>query len=231
VRPPASDAYAPEEPRPVRRPGDGDDSRFAREPRGLPIGLGALLGVAGLVCVVLGIAVLPWFTAAGEDVTLADLRDAFTVPETDPDDLPGAGEADATTPQDGLPAPAEVGEAVEQQARDAAAGAAATALDSGKARYLELYTESLWIAVIAGLGLAVVLSTIVAPRSFALSWLTGFRVFAGLVVVAAAAAHGIALWIVFTGDGAPDPVLGVWLGVGGIAAVLLACLVGPKRAG
>jgi hypothetical protein len=46
--------------------------------------------------------------------------------------------------------------------------------------------------------------------------------------VLAGLAHGAALWIVFTGDGAPTPERGVWLGVGGLAAVLLGCIIGPR---
>ena len=32
----------------------------------------------------------------------------------------------------------------------------------------------------------------------------------------------------FSGPGAPSPAVGVWLGVGGLAGVFLACLLGPK---
>jgi hypothetical protein len=51
-----------------------------------------------------------------------------------------------------------------------------------------------------------------------------------MVVILAGLAHGAALWVVFTGKGAPDPAFGVWLGVGGLACVLLGCIIGPKRA-
>ena len=78
-------------------------------------------------------------------------------------------------------------------------------------------------------GLAVVFSTLLAPRSWALSLLLGVRRLAGLATVLAGLAHGVALWIVFTGDGAPTPAFGVWLGVAGLAAVLLGGDIGPKR--
>jgi hypothetical protein len=193
------------------------------------VGLGALLGVAGLAAFLAALLVLPWFTAGGEDVTLADIRTAFTVPETDPSDvLPDAGEGTGATLPDGIPSPGEVTDAAEQEAKDAAASAAADAIDTGKARYVELYADTLWMGVAAAVTLAVLFSTILSPRSFALSLLLGFRRLAGLATVLAGLAHGAALWIVFTGDGAPTPERGVWLGVGGLAAVLLGCIIGPK---
>lgn len=210
-------------PRPDRR-----DDRPERS-GGLPFGAGALVGVAGFACFFLGLVVLPWFTVIGRDVTLSDLRTAFTVPETAPEDLPGASEGEPAPEPGALPTPGEVGEAVEDGVRDRATQAAADAIDSGKARYLELYVERLWLPAVIAVGLAVVFSTILAPRSFALSLILGFRRLAGFVTVLVGAAHGAALWIVFTGDGAPDPAFGVWLGVGGLAAVLVGCILGPKR--
>jgi hypothetical protein len=38
----------------------------------------------------------------------------------------------------------------------------------------------------------------------------------------------VALWVVFSGDG-PSPDTGVWVGVGGLVAVLVATILGPKR--
>ena len=105
----------------------------------------------------------------------------------------------------------------------------AGAIDSGKSRYLELYTDVLWLVLAGAVALAVLFSTILSPRSFALSLLLGFRRLSGAVTVLAGMAHGAALWIVFTGAGAPTPAPGVWVGVGGLAAVLLACIVGPKK--
>lgn len=173
---------------------------------------------------------LPWFTAGGQEVTLSDLRTAFTIPETDPIDLPGANDEEPSTEgPDGVPTPDEVGDAVEDEVRDAAAQAAADVIDTGKARYLELYVERLWVFAAVAVALAVVFSTILAPRSFALSLLLGFRRLSGFVTVLVGAAHGAALWIVFTGDGAPTPAFGVWLGLAGLAAVLVACIIGPKR--
>jgi hypothetical protein len=199
---------------------------------------------------VLGLAVLPWFVAGGQEATLADIRTAFTVAETDPDELlpdpADAGDQQESvdlggeSPQDGaggdLPvtvpsilSPDDVTATVEDAVRDEAARAAASAIDSGKARYLELYTNTLWMAAIGAAALAVVFSTILTPRSTVGALLLGVRTLAGLAVIVAGAAHGVALWVVFSGAGAPSPALGVWLGVGGLAGVLLACLLGPKR--
>lgn len=210
-------------------PGGGDQgARPSRSGSGLPFGFGALIGTAGLVCFLVALFVLPWFTVAGQDVVLSDLRSAATAEEAPEDDgsltdgaLPGAA--------DGIPSADEVTGAVEQQARDAASRAVTAAVDSGRARYLELYTGPLALVVSGAVALAVLFSTILSPRSTAASMLLGFRRISGVVTVLAAAAHSVALWLVFTGDGAPTPAPGVWIGVGGLAAVLLGCIVGPKK--
>jgi hypothetical protein len=198
------------------------------------LGFGALIGVAGLACFLAALFVLPWFTVAGRDVTVSDIRSAATA-DASPDAAPG-GDPAPTNPEDvlpdvadGVPSRDEVTGAVEQQARDAASRAVTTAVDSGRARYLELYTGPLALVVGGAVALAVLFSTILSPRSTAASMLLGFRRISGVVTVLAAGAHGAALWVVFTGDGAPAPAPGVWLGVGGLAAVLLACIVGPKK--
>lgn len=236
------------------RSGRGGRRGDERSPRGagggLPLGAGALVGLAGLTCFVQGLAVLPWFVAGGQEATLADIRTAFSVAETDPDEpLAGpAAEGDQQvgadqgggSPQDGaggdlpvtvpsVPSPDEVTATVEDAVRDEAARVAASAIDSGKARYLELYTDTLGMVAIGAAALAVVFSTILTPRSTVASLLLGIRSLAGLVVILAGAAHGVALWVVFSGAGAPSPAVGVWLGVGGLAGVFLACLLGPKR--
>ena len=204
---------------------------------GLPFGFGFLVGVVGLGCFLAGLIVLPWFVVAdpisGEDqeVRLEDIRSSFSVAATDPDDLlPGqdGAEPTPTTLPDGVPTPGEVTDVAEDQVRDAAATAAASALDEGKARYLELYTTTLWVIVAGAAVLAVVFSTVLSPRSFALSLLLGFRRLSGAVTVLGGVAHGAALWVVFSGQGAPSPAWGVWLGVGGLVGVLLASVIGPK---
>lgn len=216
--------------RPRRRPPPGGrsarDRDRDRERRGFPLGLGALFGVAGLACFLAGLIVLPWFEVAGEEVTLADIRSSFTLPETDPEDL-GIESGSPTTLPDGIPTPEEVTDVVEQEVREQAAEAAAGAVDSGKSRYLKLYANTLWMAVAGCVAAAVLFSTILAPRSAAMSLLLGLRRLSGLVIVLAAGAHGAALWVVFSGDG-PSPALGVWLGLGGLLAVFAGCILGPK---
>jgi hypothetical protein len=243
----ARSAYAPEPGYPTRStPAEdarralqeqlarAEESQRARDARrGFPLGLGALLGVAGVTCLLLALMVLPWFEVEGEDVTRSDLQAALAIPEADADDVvPDASDAVPTSLPSGVPSPGEVGEvgdAVEQQARDAVSEAATAAIDEGRRRYLELYTDTLWMAVAGAAAGAVLFSTILTPRSRLLSLMLGMRVIAGIAVVAAAAAHGVALWVVFGGDGAPEPATGVWLGIGGLGAVLLAAIVGPKR--
>jgi hypothetical protein len=226
--------------RPPRRRPARDEPRDDRPPRGgsgggggvgLPFGIGTLFGVAGLVAFLMALMVLPWFSAGGQDVGLADIRSSFDVPKTDPDKLlPDAGTGPTSTLPGGLPSPGDVSGQVEKQVRDTAATAAANAIDSSRARYLELYTRTLWWLAAIGVGLAVLFATVLSPRSTAMSLLLGFRRLSGVVVVLVGLAHGAALWVVFNGTGAPSPAFGVWLGVGGLAAVLLGCILGPKRA-
>ncbi len=144
-----------------------------------------MVGLTGAVAFLAALVVLPWFTVAGEGATLSDIREAFTVAATDPSDVvPGAGEPTASTlPEGSIPTPGEVTDAVtdaaEQQARDAAGDAAAAVIDSGRSRYLELYTDVLWVGVAGIVVAAAVVSTLLAPRSAALSLLLGVRRLAG----------------------------------------------------
>lgn len=203
--------------------------RDHRSGGGFPLGLGALVGVVGLGCFLAALLVLPWFAVGSEDVGLSDLREGFTVAETDAAGLPGASPEEPSVGEGGVPTAGEVGEAVEDQARDAATEAAADTIDSGKSRYLEMYVDTLWVPVAVGVGLAVLFSTVLAPKSMALGMLLGFRRMAGAVTVLAALAHGAALWVVFTGSSADDPAFGVWLGIFGLVAVFVAGIIGPKR--
>jgi hypothetical protein len=213
------------------RAGRGGGGRDRGPGRDFPLGAGAFLGFTGLVCFLLALLVLPWFEAGGQEVTLANMREAFTLPATDPSTLPGATDQSTTTVAEAraLPSPDQIQDAVENEVRDAATEAAASAIDTGKARYLELYTETLWLVLAIAVSLAVVFSTILSPRSFALSLLLGFRRLSGFVTILAGIVHGAALWIIFEGTGAPTPAFGVWLGVGGLAAVFVGCIVGPKK--
>ena len=228
----------PRRPAPGQAPGRAAPPRHPDEGRprregggiGLPFGAGTVVGVVGFGCFLAALLVLPWFEAGGEAVTLSDIRYAFTVPETQPEDiLPDNGQQAPPVTDGQVPSPDAVQNAVEDAARDAAAQAAAKAIDTGKARYLELYVDRLWAIAAVGVGLAVLFSTVLSPKSFALSLLLGFRRLSGMVVVLAGLAHGAALWIVFTGTGAPDPAPGVWVGVFGLAAVFVGCVLGPKR--
>jgi hypothetical protein len=83
--------------------------------------------------------------------------------------------------------------------------------------------------VAGGALVAVTFSSMLTPSSGLLSLLVGVRFLAGAAVAVAGVAHGVALWVVFGGDGAPSPAIGVWIGVGGLAAVVLSCALGPKR--
>jgi hypothetical protein len=166
--------------------------------------------------------VLPWFEVAGEEVELADIRQAFTLPETDPDDVLASSSSPPSTLPEGVPSPEDVTgavtDAVEDRVREEAAQAAAGAIDSTKARYLELYADTLWLVAAGGVAVAVLASA-----------LLGLRRLAALAVVLATAVHGVALWVVFTGSGAPDPLLTVWLGLLGAALAFAGTLAGRPR--
>lgn len=218
-------------------PGGGEAAGWGRTGEGpggdgfrSPAGFGAVIGIGGAAAFLAALLILPWFaTTAGDDVTLADIRQAYDIPATDPGDLPGAGGETPSTLPDGIPTPADIAGIAEEEARDAATETAAGAIDDGKMRYLEFYTNTLWMPVAAVVAIAAVVSTLLAPRSTAVGMLLGVRRLAGALVVPAAGAHAAALWIVFTGDGAPTPATGVWIGVGGLAATLVGCIIGPRR--
>jgi hypothetical protein len=230
ARPSGGQAGAEQRRRPAGAGRDQGGGSSREGGSGLPVGLGALIGFAGLAAFLASLLVLPWFVDGGRDVTLADIRSAFTVAQTDPDVLlPEGPEASPPEATDSVPSPDQVGDAVEDQAREAAAQAAASAIDSGRSRYLELYTDTLWLVLAGAVTLATVFSTILSPRSFALSLILGFRRLSGAVTVLAGIVHGAAVWVVFTGTGAPSPATGVWIGVGGLVAVLVGCIVGPKK--
>lgn len=197
---------------------------------GLPFGFGFLVGIVGLGALLASLMVLPWFDVQGEGVTLADIREAFEVPATDPDALPGANadQPDTTAAEGALPTPDQLEDAVEEQVRDTATEAAAGAIDTGKNRYLELYSQTLWWVIAVAAGLSVLFSTVLSPKSFALSMILGFRRLSGFVTILGAGAHAVALWVIFSGDG-PEPGAGVWIGVAGFAGVFLASIFGPKR--
>jgi hypothetical protein len=196
---------------------------------GLPFGLGTAVGLLGLVALLLSLTTLPWFTVAGAEVAFPDIREAFSPPETQPGDVvAGAGEGTGATVPSSIPLPDDVRDAAEQEVRNAAGEAAASVIDTGKERYLEFYAETGWMAVAGAGAFAVLFATILSPKSFALSLILGFRRLSGFLVTAAGIAHGVALWVVFSGDG-PAPETGVWVGVGGLVALFLACVIGPKR--
>jgi hypothetical protein len=208
---------------------DRDRSDGDRPKLGFPFGLGTVVGLAGLAAVLLSLMSLPWFTVAGEGAGLKDIRTAFDLPETDPGDVvPGAGEGTGATVPSSIPTPGEVSDAVQQEVRNVAGETVASMVDTGKGRYLELYAETLWMAVAGACAFAVLFATVLSPKSFALSLILGFRRLSGVLVVLAGIAHGVALWVVFSGDG-PSPDTGVWVGVGGLVAVLVATILGPKR--
>jgi len=187
---------------------------------GFPLGIGALFAFAGLAAFVVAVVVLPWFEVGGEEVKLSDMRRAFTLAETDPESLlPDSGsEAPPLDPTTSIPSPDEISDAIESEVRATAAQAAADAIDSGRSRYLELYTDIIWMVVAGAVGLAAVLGA-----------LLGLRGLAGSLVLLAAGAHGAALWVVFSGSGAPSPGFAVWLGVGGLTGVFVGAILGPKR--
>ena len=201
--------------------GSGTIARRARRRRRAP---------GGLVAFLAALVVLPWFTVAGEGVTLADILEAFTVAETDPADLvPGAGDTASTIPPTPSPTPGAVTDAAEQQARGAAGDAAAAALDSASRATSSCTPTCCGLGVAGVVAVAAVVSTVAAPRSAALALLLGV----GAPPVRSSSLAGIAHVANAVGG-----VLGrrravrdrVWLGLGGLVAVLAGCAIGPRNA-
>ena len=182
----------------------------------------------------------------GGDVTTT--APAGAPPATAPTTLPGTP---PTTPTAGAPAAESPTTTVPATARAAPASPLDPAAGGRRADFAQLFVEYLWVVVIAVAALAVVFTTLWVPRG------RGGRAFTGLLVagpvgllanavdrtgavgprvagvagtLGAAALYGAAVFAIFGREPAPEPALGVWVGEAGLAAVLVACLIGTRRA-
>jgi hypothetical protein len=120
-----------------------------------------------------------------------------------------------------------------------------------RADFAQMFVEYLWVVVLAVAAMAVLFTTLWVPRSRGGRMATGLLVsgpvgflanavdkagsvgprVAGVAgTVAAAALYGAAVFAIFGREPAPEPALGVWVGEAGLAAVLMACLIGARRA-
>ncbi len=125
-----------------------------------------------------------------------------------------------------------------------------TAETTGKNAYLEFYTKWGWIGALVGVSLAILFAMLVVPSNKAGRMLTGFlmaglvglglnaaddeggvapRICGALVTLLAGALHAGAVWSLFSEELAPDPAVGVWAGLGGLAVVLIGCVAGTRR--
>jgi hypothetical protein len=115
---------------------------------------------------------------------------------------------------------------------------------------VQVYAQWFGMYVLATLIVAVVFSTLVVPRSkgmrsvvgfLAAGWLglvanlvdrdgtVGPRVTAVVVAFVAGAVHGYVLYVLFLDpELAPDPAVGVWVGLGGLAAVAIGGIIGTR---
>jgi hypothetical protein len=116
---------------------------------------------------------------------------------------------------------------------------------------LEEYTDWTWALVLYFTTVGVVFSTWLVPRERALRMITGFltgacvgllvnladkdgsnapRIVSTLAALYGAVVHLQALWYLFWDvEGSPSPSVGVWLGLAGLIAVVVACVMGTRR--
>ncbi|HEY8527372.1 MAG TPA: hypothetical protein VIL48_20570 [Acidimicrobiales bacterium] len=199
-----------------------------------------MLGLIGALALVASLAMLPWVEANGQEVTFSDIRDAYEAmdeltnaplaPPSAPDGSSGSSGLDLSD----IPTTGELTE---------------TATNTGKNAYLEVYTAWGWIGVLAGVSVAILFSTLVVPSSKGGRLVTGFltagllgllfnvgddegrfgpRISGAIATLGAGGFHLAAVWALFSEDLSPDPAMGVWVGVGGLVAVFVACIVGTR---
>jgi hypothetical protein len=125
------------------------------------------------------------------------------------------------------------------------------ASDSSSSRddFIETYARWLWIVSLGLAALALLLSTALVPSDISGRMATGFlmggivglmingldkkgtwgpRLAAALACLIAGGLHVAAMVNLFTGDGAPDPAAGPWIGLLGFAIVLTGCVIGTR---
>jgi hypothetical protein len=172
-------------------------------------GLGLVVGLAGLLLAILSLTALPWISEGSDDATLSDIRGQF----------------------EGIDPPSEVA-------------------------YVVAYARWVWIVLLVVAAISVLISTALVPSSkgarIAIScvvfaffgilaiaigvlvnlWdergVVGPRINAAFLTTCAIAAHVGAHIDLFTGEGAPDPAFGVWVGHIGLIAVLIGCMIGTR---
>lgn len=203
-------------------------------------GLGLVLGLMGALALVASLTMLPWVEAGGQEVTFSDIRDAYEnvdeltnaplAPPPAPEGSTGSSGFDASD----IPTTGEITE---------------TAENTGKNAYLEVYTAWGWIGVLAGVSVAILFATLVVPSSKGGRLVTGFltagllgllfnvgddegrfgpRISGAVATLGAGGLHVAAIWALFSEELSPDPAVGVWVGVGGLLAVFVACIVGTR---
>jgi hypothetical protein len=210
-------------------------------------GRGLVVGLCGLAALLLSLFALPWVTEGGDDITFKDIRDSFH-----PDDrsatVPGGGLDSGGVPpttylvpeSDPLPQTVPVPETVYVPPSS-----------DQRLETLQEYTDWTWALVVYFAAAAVVFSTWIVPTGRGLRTLTGFltvpclgmivnlvdkdgsnapRVVSVLAALYASLVHGQALWYLFWDvENSPSPAVGVWLGVAGLIAVIVACVMGTRR--
>jgi hypothetical protein len=213
-------------------------------------GAGLVIGLIGALAVVLSLTTLPWVAEGGNEATFSDIRDFYEHSDdlgpapvdpgtVDPGTVPPAGQL----PPDGSQIPAP------PVSPEMAPTAAIQQAPSAENTYLEAYTSFGWIGVISGVCLAVLFATLLVPSSKAWRMVTGFltasilglilnaadsdgtvgpRVSGAIAALVASVGHGVAIYSLFSEEFAPDPAVGVWVGVAGLAAVVVGCIMGTR---
>ena len=119
-----------------------------------------------------------------------------------------------------------------------------------KRDYIDAFASYGWMVVIGWAALAVLFTALFVPAGYGGRIVTGFlvlgvlgvlvnlvdrrgsvgpRLCGALATLAAGAAFGGGVAILFEGDFAPSIGYGVWVGAAGLGLVLLACLIGTRQ--
>jgi hypothetical protein len=221
-------------------------------------GIGLVVGLVGLGILLLSLTTLPWISSGGTDVTLADIRDELDRgDDADGGDVPTTEVPDLEVPDLGEAPGPTTAPRVQRQQPPPTTGPVTPTVPTPKPAaptvddyvYIEAYARYLWIAVTVAAAVAVFFTTVLVPRAKAARVVIGFltsgviglavnatdddgtvgpRVSGVVLTLLCAGVHGFAAFDLFGRELSPDPAIGVWAGLAGLALVLVACVIGTR---
>jgi len=189
------------------------------------VGVGAVVAVVGVGLFALALFVLPWISQGGEEATLADIGRSLD----DVDDLDGPGSWKVEYLQD------YADQLAVRVVIMLVVAVTFSTLVAPRSRVLQAMAGSVaaWAAlpdvpmILITFGLLGLLVTVLDRDG---TW--GPKAAAALVTLGVGATHGMALHLALDEPTpAPDAAPGVWIGLAGLAAVLVGILIEPGRAG